>query len=384
MRTATQVNPSRNLGRQWSLLLFPFGVVAAIVCVLLAPHAAHGAADQSWPPFVLVAGLLLIGSVAAEDGVFTSAGDHLAGLFKSGVLTYVVAMGAVLLVTATLNLDTAVVFLTPVLIVTARRRGCGIAPFLYASVFMANASSLFLPGSNLTNLIVLAGRGESGGSFLALMAPAAIAASVATALGLTVWARKDLHGVGTLRGDVTSLRFGWGLMGVLAATVLSITLSSPALPVAIVGVFVVAIRMIQRRLNSRSAVEALGGPILLGLFGLAVAMGTLGRVWAYPSHVLLHAGAVETTAIASLATIVLNNLPATSLLAAHHSSHPAQLLLGLNVGPNLFATGSLAWFLWYRVASSNGARPSLGQATRLGIVLAPLAMAAALIGLWVA
>ena len=90
---------------------------------------------------------------------------------------------------------------------------------------------------------------------------------------------------------------------------------------------------------------------------------------------------IETTAVAALATLVLNNLPAASLLAAHHPSHPAQLLLGLNVGPNLFFTGSLAWYLWYRVAATNGARPSLRQSTRLGLVLAPLAIAVALVGL---
>jgi arsenical pump membrane protein len=66
-------------------------------------------------------------------------------------------------------------------------------------------------------------------------------------------------------------------------------------------------------------------------------------------------------------------------LAAHHATHPAQLLIGLNVGPNLFVTGSLAWFLWFRVAKSNGASPSLWRATRLGLVLAPLAMATALL-----
>jgi arsenical pump membrane protein len=384
MRAVTQVNTSRQPGLRVTSLLAPIGMAAAIVGAWLAPNAARGAADQAWPPFVLVTGLLLIGSVAAEDGVFKVAGDRLADLSRSGVLTYVAAMGAVTLVTATLNLDTAVVFLTPVLMATARRRGSGVAPFLYASIFMANASSLFLPGSNLTNLIALAGRGQTGGSFFALMAPAAIGAVVVTGLGLTVWARSDLRGTSSLHGDATPLKVGLGVVGVLAATLLSIALSSPAIPVVVVGVVLTAVRMIQRRLTFRSAGETLGGTVLLGLYGLAVAMGTLGRVWAYPAHLLMHSGAAETTVLAALATIVLNNLPAASLLAAHHPSHPAQLLLGLNVGPNLFVTGSLAWFLWFRVARTNGASPSLAQSTRLGLVLAPLALLFASLCLWVA
>ena len=59
-------------------------------------------------------------------------------------------------VTAVLNLDTAVVFMTPVLLHAARAAALPDGPFLYGAVFMANSASLLLPGSNLTNLIVLA------------------------------------------------------------------------------------------------------------------------------------------------------------------------------------------------------------------------------------
>ncbi len=170
----------------------------------------------------------------------------------------------------------------------------------------------------------------------------------------------------------------------LVATILTVALSSPALPVAGLGLVLMTIRLVQRRQDVHAAVEVLGGPVLIGLYGLAVAMGTLGRVWTYPSHELARSGGVATAVIAALAAVLLNNLPAASLLAAHHTNHPAQLLVGLNVGPNLFVTGSLAWFLWFRVAKSNGANPSLWRATRLGLVLAPLAMAVALVCLAVA
>ena len=52
--------------------------------------------------------------------------------------------------------------------------GCcdGEAPFLYGAAFMANAASLLLPGSNLTNLIVLAREHIAGAVFAARTAPA--------------------------------------------------------------------------------------------------------------------------------------------------------------------------------------------------------------------
>ena len=50
--------------------------------------------------------------------------------------------------------------------------------------------------------------------------------------------------------------------------------------------------------------------------------------------------------MAALTGVLVNNLPAASLLAARRPPHPFALLVGLNVGPNLFVTGSLAWILW--------------------------------------
>jgi len=94
-----------------------------------------------------VAGLLLVGAVAAEDGLFAAAGGRLARLPGSGgrLLTILLLFEAC--VTAVLNLDTAVVFLTPVLLHAARRRGLDEEPFLYGAIFMANSASLLLPGS---------------------------------------------------------------------------------------------------------------------------------------------------------------------------------------------------------------------------------------------
>lgn len=75
--------------------------------------------------------------------------------------------------------------------------------------------------------------------------------------------------------------------------------------------------------------------------------------------------------------VLVNNLPAASLLAARPPEHPFALLVGLNLGPNLCVTGSLAWFLWLRAARTAGARPSFAKATRLGIAAALPAMVAA-------
>src|SRR5438477_9038000 len=149
-------------------------------------HEILAAAEQAWPPFVLVAGLLLIGAVAGADGLFEAVGARLARapLSPRGLLIALLALVAA--VTAVLNLDTSVVFLTPVLVHAARRRRIDERPFLYGSVFMANAASLLLPGSNLTNLLVLRGDPQSGAAFALSMLPAWIAACAITAALLSL------------------------------------------------------------------------------------------------------------------------------------------------------------------------------------------------------
>jgi arsenical pump membrane protein len=106
-------------------------------------------------------------------------------------------------------------------------------------------------------------------------------------------------------------------------------------------------------------------------------LGTVGRVWTGPASLLSHLDTWGTAVVAALAAVLINNLPAASLLAARRPPHPYALLIGLNIGPNLFVSGSLAWFLWLRAARDAGAQPSLARASRMGVVAVPLSLAAA-------
>src|SRR5664280_2570675 len=115
---------------RWAWFLALVGVVGAMVALVAVPHEARSAATQTWTPFVLVSGLLLVGVVAEEDGLFHAAGSQLARLSRHGAVLFVGATFLIVVVTATLNLDTSVVFLTPVLIAAARQRGGGERPLL--------------------------------------------------------------------------------------------------------------------------------------------------------------------------------------------------------------------------------------------------------------
>lgn len=347
------------------------------------------ALEQSWPPFVLIAGLLLIGLVANRDGLFAWGGARLEALPGGGLALLGAALLLDAVVTAILNLDTAVVFLTPVLVFAARRRRVGIEPFLYGCVFMANASSLFLPGSNLTNLLVLdAHGGGSGATFAAKMFPIAITSAVVTAIGIAVifrgtFAARPADAVAArshdLHGPSPTVVVGPGLLATTAAVVLVLVLRQPALAVLAVGLLATAVELLRSRIAPADIWRVVGPPSLAAAFVLTVALGTLARHWDGPAELIGGASGPETAGLAALSTVLVNNLPSAALYSAHAVDHSRMLLLGLNVGPNLAVTGALSALLWFRAAREVDARPSLLEFSRRGIPLALVAMAAAIV-----
>jgi arsenical pump membrane protein len=333
-------------------------------------HTILTVVGQTWPPFVLVTGLLLIGAVAAADGLFEAIGARLARarLGPRGLLLSL--LGLVAAVTAVLNLDTSVVFLTPVLVHTARRRGLDERPFLYGSVFMANAASLLLPGSNLTNLLVLRTSAQDSLAFAMRMLPAWIAACAITAVFVAIVFRLD--GCEPENAEPPCLELGIGVAATLAAAVLVVSLQNAALPVLAVGVGATVARRLRPRVDAR---------LLAALFAITVGLGTCARLWHGPAHLLGSSGIWATAGIGAVASVLLNNLPAAVLLSTQPAAHPNALLLGLDVGPNLAFTGSLSAVLWLQAAHGVGARPSVREYSRLGVMLVPPTLALTLMAL---
>jgi arsenical pump membrane protein len=367
-------------------ILAAAGVGAIVAAALLDPSAARSAAGQVWSPFVLVTGLLLVGMVADQDGLFAAIGHRLAAVAPNGTVLFAGATVVIATVTALLNLDTSVVFLTPVIVHAGRRRGQGETALLIACILLSNAGSLLLPGSNLTNLIVLGHLHLSGAQFFSHMALPWLASALVTAGVVAIAERRSLRpsdrAVGVRAGvpppTASTVTSAVGAVAVAVVTVMVVVLRSPALPVAAVGLLVVTVRLASGRVGGDEVRKVVGVPVLIGLFGVATALGTLGRSWSGPATLLSHLDSAGTALVGALASVVVNNLPAASLLAARVPPHPFALLVGLDIGPNLFVTGSLAWILWLRTVRATGATPPVSRAVVLGLVTAPLSAAAAL------
>jgi arsenical pump membrane protein len=131
-------------------------------------------------------------------------------------------------------------------------------------------------------------------------------------------------------------------------------------------------------------------PLVAGLFVLVAGLDASGLTAAL-SATLRRAAAAAPAQTAWAAGLLLgfgcnlvNNLPAG--LIAGHAVQAAQVsekiraavLIGVDLGPNLSVTGSLATILWLTALRREGEHVSAGQFLRVGIVAMPLALVAAL------
>jgi arsenical pump membrane protein len=183
---------------------------------------------------------------------------------------------------------------------------------------------------------------------------------------------------------------------VLAATLAGFALSSPlgfdpAWPAA-AGALVLA--LCTPRASAAGVARAIDLPLLGFVLGLGVIVrGVTAHGLGDAIGGLVPAGdglgaLLVAAAVAAVLANLLNNLPALLvLLPAAAASGPGvvlAVLIGVNAGPNLTYTGSLATLLWRRVLHERDAAPDLGAFTRLGLLTVPPILASATVALWLA
>lgn len=118
----------------------------------------------------------------------------------------------------------------------------------------------------------------TGAEIAARMSPAWIAAVAAT--GVVTWLAFPTREVDTGSNfPRASGRLGAGGVGVIFATALIIATPDPALPVLILGAVVLAVAVLRGNLICSRLRHVVDLPVLLGLLGLAVGLGAIGRTW---------------------------------------------------------------------------------------------------------
>jgi len=365
-----------------------------------APDAA-AAAGRLGPVIGFLAAVLVLAQLCDDEGLFRACGAWLARTSAGRprrLLAQVFAVAA--LTTAVLSLDATVVLLTPVVFATAARLDARARPHLYACTHLANSGSLLLPVSNLTNLLAFAASGLAFGRFAALMALPWLAVIGTEYLVFRRFFAADLD-AGAEPAPAGAAEPGVPVfaLAVLAATLAGFVIASAAglnpAWAALAGAAVLAARALARRRTTPARLgRAADAPFLAFVLGLGIVVQAVtGNGLGGALRPLLPAGTslpalLAIAALAAATANLINNLPAVLVLlplaAPAGAGAILAVLLGVNIGPNLTYTGSLATLLWRRVLRSHGPGPSLREFTRLGLLTVPAGLVLAVLALWAA
>ena len=379
-----------------------WAVAGALLLILLGlmPLAAAGAAiAKGLDVYLFLIGMMLLSEAAREHGVFdwvaATAVNH-AGRSRARLFALVYATGIV--VTTFMSNDATAVVLTPAVFAAARKAKADPLPLLFACALIANAASFVLPISNPANLVLYGGHMPPLGQWLRSFALPSLASIAVTFVVLRLIERKRL--AGDCESDVARPALSTGgkvaAVGILLTAALLVTISALdrqlGLPTALAGLATAAgVSALARRSPMILARGVSWGvlPLVAGLFVLVEALDRTGVIGLVADALRNAAGdprgvAAASGTILAFVSNLMNNLPAGLIAStAVAQAHPPRLvtdalLIGVDLGPNLSVTGSLATILWLQAIRREGEDVGFLAFLKIGAVAMPLALVAAL------
>ena len=346
--------------------------------------------------YLFLIGMMLLSETARREGLFDWVASHavnLAGGSQLRLFALIYAIGAV--ITTFLSNDATAVVLTPAVFAAARKARTPALPDLFICAIIANAASFVLPISNPANLVMYGEHVPALLPWIKSFGLPSLLAIGSTYACLRFALRREIAGRCEPRVDVSPLHAG-GMTALGALVVTAIVLMTVSaqgidlgLPTCIMGLLTTAAVLLRDRANPWPVVKDISWsvlPLVAGLFVVVEALHRTGVIdtlagW-LASGVQAHALATAAAASAAVAlgSNVVNNLPA-GLVASTvlHQAPPPQvvvdaMLIGVDLGPNLSITGSLATILWLSAIRREGDDVSFTRFLRLGIWVMPPAL----------
>ena len=403
-----------SLGSILLMLLRPRGIAEAwwigggallLVLTRLLPLAAAGhAIREGLDVYLFLIGMMLLAETARHEGVF----DWMAGIAVghargSASRLFLLIYLAGTIVTVFLSNDATAVVLTPAVLAAVRHANLRPRPYLLICDFIANAASFVLPISNPANLVIFDAHMPTLANWLRIFLLPSIASIGTTYFILYFRSRPELDE--KIEVTVTSASLSDGgkaaLAGIvvsaavlLAASGLGWQLGAPTCAVGVLALFMVTLR------DRRAALTVVRGvswsivPLVAGLFTIVEALNRGGMLRMAERGLRWAAGLPSVTGklaagfSVALLSNGMNNLPVG--LASGSALRHAQLggaiqhavLVGVDLGPNLSVTGSLATILWLIALRREGVEITAVEFLKAGMIAMPVALLASLLVLF--
>jgi arsenical pump membrane protein len=383
----------------WAVL----GAGLLVVLGLLPWQVALDGVRKGTDVYLFLIGMMLLAEIARKEGLFDWLASHAVRAAKGSatrlfLLVYIVGT----VVTVFLSNDACAVVLTPAVYAATRAAKAEPLPYLFICAFIANAASFVLPISNPANLVVFAENMPPLGTWLRLFALPSLLAIVTTYVVLRLTQNSELQQ--PIETDVETKALGTGgkvaglgivLTGaaLIGASAMGIELGLPTFVAGLATVLVVVAIKRGGLVEVAKDVSWSVLPLVAGLFVLVEALEKTGVLQMLADTLKSYAAADPTaTAWAGGAAVafganLVNNLPAGLLAgaavqaAAVSQKVAGAILIGVDLGPNLSVTGSLATILWLTAIRREGQDVSALRFLKLGFLVMPPALVLALAAL---
>ena len=304
--------------------------------------------------------------------------------------------------TVFLSNDATAVVLTPAVYAVTKAAKAKPLPYLFVCAFTANAASFVLPISNPANLVVFGGHMPPLSSWLARFCIPSVLSVGATFIALRLTQRASLcEPIADCIDGATLSSAGritaWGIVAAILVLLAASALDTPlGLPTFAAGVLTAALVLLFERQAPWELLRHISWsvlPLVAGLFVLVEGLVRTGivqdltRALQELSLSSPAAGSWVSGLIAALACNLMNNLPvgliagSTITAVSVPNQVASALLVGVDLGPNLSITGSLATILWLVALRREGHHISAWDFLRLGVVVTVPALVLALAAL---
>ena len=373
-------------------------VALRLVPMKLAGHAVAEGTDV----YLFLIGMMLLSELAREQGVFDwVAATAVRSARGSCSRLFFLVYGVGTLVTIFMSNDATAVVLTPAILTVVKKAKVSPLPCLFVCALVANAASFVLPISNPANLVVFHGAMPPLGQWMASFAVPSVLSIVATYFVMRMVFREELRKSIDAEVDAAPLTANGKLVlaGLAVMTVVLLAASAMridlGLPTCLAALLITAIVSIKAKANPLELAKEISWGTLVLVAGLIVMVdavekhGALGVTagWLRSAQALAPAvGTMLVGFVVGVGNNIVNNLPmgllaGASVQAAHvHGLLADAVLIGVDLGPNLSVTGSLATILWLLALRKGEVEVGFWQFLRVGAVAMPVALAAALGG----